>query len=427
METLKALLETKKAEYLSALQALVAIDTECIGHGIDGGKEKPGMEYIMSWLEKLQADEITVDQMENDVILQAIREHDEGNPDHVYDDRFNVYGTFKGSESATHRSILFNGHMDTMPAGNEALWTHGAWNPVVADGKLYGLGTADMKSGVIAPLLAVDLLKSAGRMPKGDVKLITVVDEEGGGNGSIQAAMRGVTADAAVVCEPTDRGLILAHMGFVFYDIRTTGHAVHSGKKFAGVSAIDKMLKIMAALHDLEHDWLYRYKHDLLPSPNINVGEIRGGEAGSTVPAECMIRICVHYLPEQMTKTQVTEAIERAIHYVEAGDPWMQEHPTEISIYQAGGGFEMDLDHAVVGAFQQAHRKVTGTDVEIIGSPAGCDSRTWRNIAGIPTMQFGPGGIDQCHAIDEYIEIADFWHAILMYATLIDEWCNQER
>lgn len=427
MTELKTLLESKKESYLKALQDLIALDTQCIGHGIDGGKEKAGQDFMIQWMEKLNVDNMVLDQMEESVIQEAIETYGEGNSGHNYQNRYNVYATFKGTDSDHYRSILFNGHMDTMPPGNEKLWTYGPWNPLIYEGKINGLGSTDMKAGLLAPLLTIDLLKTADRMPKGDVKIISVVDEEGGGNGSIQAAMRGVTADAAVVCECTDYELILAHMGFVFFDIHLVGHAIHAGRKFDGASAIENMVKVMGALHELEHLWLARYQHPLLPPPSINVGEIQGGTAGSTVAKECWIRICAHYLPALMTRQQVEDEIIEAVRRIEASDTWMQAHPATLYVYQAGGGFEMEQDHDLIRTFSSVYKELMGEKVNFVGSPAGCDSRIWRNIAGIPTVQYGPGHIDQCHAMDEYLHLKDFWHVILMYALIIENWCNQKK
>lgn len=422
MELRKKLDETF-AKYLSIAQDLIRLDTQCIGHGIDGGKEKAGQDFIADLMREWGADEVVADPMSEEVIRKAIKQHGEGNPDHVYDDRFNVYGTFRGSHSHEARSILFNGHMDTMPPGDPDLWTRSPWEPAVADGKLYGRGAADMKVGLLAPLFALHLLHECGFRPEGDVKIISVADEEGGGNGSIQAAMNGVTADAAVVCEGTDDELILSHMGFVFFEIKSRGLAIHAGNKFQGVSAIEKMLRLIAELREVEHGWLAHYKHPLLPSPSINIGEIYGGTAGSTVADLCTIRICVHYLPEIMNRALVEREINAAMKRVEAGDSWLSAHPFESEVYQSGGSYEMAPSHDLTEAFRKAYSETMLREVKIVGSPGGCDSRVWRNIANIPTLQFGPGRLAQCHTIDEYVELEQFQNSILIYAHLIRNWC----
>ena len=90
------------------------------------------------------------------------------------------------------------------------------------------------------------------------------------------AIMSGEKADGVVVCEPSSDELILAHMGFVFFKVEFEGKANHSGAKWKGVSAIDKALKVIRELEELEHKWLLTYKHPLLPAPNLNIGTIHG-------------------------------------------------------------------------------------------------------------------------------------------------------
>lgn len=419
MNHLDIVFEQKKASYLETLKELVAIDTHCLGHGIKGGLEKKGQEYMIALFENMGANQIHVDQMEEAIIQKSIQLNNEGNPNHNYTDRFNVHARFLGNGG---RSLLFNGHMDTMPAGNLEAWTNSPHEPTIKDGKLYGLGAADMKAGLLAATLAVKFLKDAGEELPGDVIISSVVDEEGGGNGSIQAAMQGYKADGVVVCEPSTDELILAHMGFVFFRIKVKGHSNHSGAKWKGISAIDKSIKLIKALNELEHSWLLQYKHPLLPPPNLNVGVIRGGTAGSIVPGECFFEICVHYLPKLMSYNQIKKEVEDQIFKASQGDDWLSKNLPDVEIYQAGGGFEQDAKHPIVASFQKAYQETTGSELKISGSPAGCDSRIWKNIAGCETIQFGPGRLEECHAIDEYVEIESFYRAIKVYAQFIMNW-----
>lgn len=420
IEKLQKTLEKNKDKYISRLSDLVSIDTQDIGHGIDGGLEKEGQDYLIKMFKEMGAS-VEIDQLREEVIQKSIEEHQEGNPGHNYDDRYNVYAKFQGSKG---KSIMFNGHIDTMPPGDENLWNIPPHEATIKDGKLYGLGAADMKGGLMASIMAVELLKDAGIELPGDVIITSVVDEEGGGNGSITAAMNGQKADAVVVCEPTDYELTLAHMGFVFFKIEVEGLAVHSGSKWLGVNAIEKAQKLMDAIDELEHDWLMKYKHPLLPLPTSNVGVIEGGTAGSTVPSYCSFSTCVHYLPELMNYNGVIEEYKKVIYRACEGDEWLKDHKPKISIYQAGGGFEMDREHPLVGSFQDSFKLAMGREVDIVGSAAGCDSRVWKNIAKCPTIQYGPGRQSECHAVNEYIGIKQYLDAILIYANLIMDWCN---
>lgn len=288
MLNLDEVLSANRARYLEHFKELVARDTHCLGHGIEGGLEKAGQDYLIDLFRQMHATEIRVDPMDEAFIQAGMREHNEGNPGHVFTDRYNVHARFAGSGGP---SLMFNGHIDTMPAGDLSRWTSPPHAPELRDGRLYGLGTTDMKGGLMAAIMAVKLLQDAGYELPGDVIISSVCDEEGGGNGSIQAVMQGIKADGVVVCECSSDELILAHMGFVFFRVRIEGLAVHSGGKWKGVSAIDKAIKIIAALNELEHGWLLRYKHPLLPAPNLNVGVIRAERRDQRWP----VIVCLKY------------------------------------------------------------------------------------------------------------------------------------
>ena len=421
MEALKKVLEKNKQKYIDRLSELVAIDTHDLGHGIDGGLEKQGQDYMAELFRKMGA-EVTLDSMKEEDIEKCFSLYQEGNLGHQQTDRYNVYAQFNGEKPG--KTLMFNGHIDVMPADEVEEWITPPFSPTIRDGKLYGRGTADMKGGLMAATMAVKLLQDAGIPFSGSVKITSVCDEEGGGNGSMQAIMSGQRADGVVVCEGTSDELILAHMGFVFFRVKFAGKACHSGAKQNGVSAIEKAIKVIQALNEKEHEWLLHYKHPLLPAPNLNVGLIHGGTAGSTVAEECMFEVCVHYLPNQMSHNQVVKEFQDVVERVAKSDAWMEEHLPEIQITQFGGGFEMEENSPFVDSFKRAYSEVRGKDVKVVGSPAGCDSRLWRNIAECPTIQFGPGNLAQCHAVDEWLDLEAYLQSILIYAELILDFCQ---
>lgn len=418
-EKLKAALNANKRKYIDRLFRLVEKDTRDIGHGIEGGLEANGQEYLEGVLREIGADEVARDFVREETIQKAIAEHGEGNPGHNYDNRYNLYASFGGGDG---KSIMFNGHIDNLPPESLEGWSIDPYKPETRDGRMMGLGICDMKAGLMAAVSAVELLKDAGIPLPGRVEITSVIDEEGGGNGSIAAALAGRRADAVVVCEPTNYETFAAHMGFVFFKVEVAGVAVHSGLKLAGVNAIDKAYKIMRAIDDLEHRWLLKYKHPLLPPPSSNVGVIGGGDAGSTIPDYCCFKTCVHFLPGLMTREETVREYLHAIDLACEGDDWLRAHRPKVEIYQAGNAFEMDLGHPFVAAFTGNFRAMLGREPVVVGSPAGSDSRTWRNIAGLPTLQYGPGALAQCHTVDEYVEESQYLDAILLYAGLILQW-----
>ena len=419
-DILKMTLDEHKEEYLCYLKELITCDTQVLGHGIKGGREKSGQEYLEALFEKMDADAIVKDPMKEEIIQKALEIYKEGNPGHDQNDRYNLYADFHGSDRS--RSLMFNGHIDTMPPGDVNEWLTPPHVATVRDGKLYGLGSADMKAGLMAGILSVKLLKDAGIELPCNVKITSVVDEEGGGNGSIQGAMNGQTADGIVVCEPTSSELVTAHMGFVFFKVEIEGKANHAGEKRLGVSAIDKAIKLIRGLEEMEHAWLLNYKHPLLPPPSLNVGTIHGGTAGSTVPGNCYFEVCVHYLPGLMSYETVYDEFTNVVNDIARSDVWMRDHMPVITMYQSGGACEEDVEAPLVQAMKEAYKAAVGREPKVVGTPAGDDCRIWKNIAGAQVIQYGPGNEEQCHSVNEYVEIEEFYKAILVYAQLILCW-----
>ena len=130
---------------------------------------------------------------------EIMKDYPSYNPGHSYKGRPDLVAVYKGSGGG--RSLILNGHIDTMPSGSLEKWDTDPWTLTEKDGKLYGLGADDMKGGLSAEILGLELALSLGFQPKGDIIIESVVDEEGGGNGSLAAAAAGYKADAAIIAE----------------------------------------------------------------------------------------------------------------------------------------------------------------------------------------------------------------------------------
>lgn len=421
-ERLRAALNERKDEYLNYLLELLSRDTQVIGHGIQGGREKNGQDYLESLLQSMGAD-VVREPLEESLVQRGIAEYQEGNPDHNYDDRYNLVASFKGS--AGGRSLMFNGHVDIMPPGDLSLWHSDPLKPEIRDGMLYARGVADMKAGLMASVLGVKLLQDAGVELPGDVTLLSVVDEEGGGNGTLVSMLNGRRADASVVCEPTCRNVIVAHMGFIFFEVNVTGVALHSSSKWKGVNAIDKAIFLIDALRELENKWLMTCRHPVLPPPTLNVGVISGGTAGNDVPNSCTFKFCLHYVPSLMTHGAVIKEVKDTLLLRSQGDEWLRKNPPIISIYQQGLGFGMDPDHCFVRTAHACSSQVLGDETVVTGSPAANDARLMRNIGQMPTVIMGPGRMEDCHVVNESIPVEEFFDFVLIYAALIFNWCGR--
>jgi acetylornithine deacetylase len=348
--------------------------------------------------------------------------------------RDDVVGTLPGSGAG--RSLILNGHVDVVPAGDPALWPHDPWAGEVAEGKVWGRGSCDMKGGIAAGIGALQALSDCGLRLRGDVVFQSVVDEETGGPGTHAAIERGPRADAAIVLEPTAGAIMPVEGGVVWMRVTVRGVAghsalryrsVHAGGQGAAVNAIEKAAKLLAAIQELERHWANRKVHPLMPKgiTTINPGMIAGGSpALSNMVDECVLGLSLKFLPSERSE-DVRAEFEDYVARVAAADPWLRDHPPEIDWGIDGVVFppsELALDHPLCQAVEGAYREVLG-EPEWRGFEAVSDL-AWLTEAGIPGLLYGPGDAAQAHSSAEYLEIEELVAAAKVIALTLVAWCG---
>lgn len=418
-ELLKKTLERNKKKYIETLIGFLACDTQVIGHGIAGGNEVNGQEYIAKILENLGA-QVEKNHMNEAQIQKAIQLYYEGDGGHNYQNRYNLVATLKGELSG--KSLMFNGHIDTMPFGDLAKWRIDPRRPEIIDGRLYGRGACDMKGGLMGAIMALALLADAGLRPGPDVKILSVIDEEGGGNGTIEAMMDGYRADAAIVCEPSSNHIQITHRGFVCAEIKIVGMQAHSAELHHGVSAIDKGIMLVEAMRDLERAWMLNYQNPLSPPPTINVGVFHGGRESTAVANECTIKVSIHFPPKVMSTQMAEQQLRDTIARRAMGDDWLKDHMPEVTVYQRGAGFQIEPDDDFVRQVSGIITDAMGTAPVIEGSTYAADNRAIQIIGGMPVVTIGPGSITQAHQPDEYVKVEEYLQHILICATIMLSW-----
>ena len=417
----KQLIEKNKTAYLDFLKELISADSTDIEHGFFGNEINA--QKVM--MRKLEAMGLTLDvfEPEDAALCQAF---EEANPGHHYENRPNVVGVLAGLGGG--RSLILNGHIDTMPFDHLEQWRTHPLSPQVFDGKLYGRGACDMKGGLAAAVCALHLLQEAGVSLRGDVIVQSVVDEEGGGNGTMACILKGYRADGAIITEPTQLEVMPAHMGWLFYKMEVTGKALHSSMKWKGVNAIEKMMILMRALQELERKWCMEKRSAILPPPTINFGTIQGGMAGSVVADHCLLDFGLHYLPSDADADGLGKEVQRelfeALDYAAKGDPWLNEHPPVIHLYQQGSGYEIPVENPLVQLVRECHEAIVSQPPVVRGCEYGSDARLLTNYAHTPTVLYGPGSIQQAHGIDEYVSLEEFYTSIEVLANAIYQWCR---
>lgn len=418
-------IDSKNEDSIDFLKKLVGFDSTFIDQGICGN-ELAIQEYLENYLIDLGF-KTRLFEPDN----EKMKEYADFNPGHNYANRPNLAAILPGKGNG--KSIILNGHADTVPLGELSQWQHDPLKGEIADGKLYGRGTCDMKAGMAAMILAVRYLKETGLQPSGDVKVLSVVDEEGGGNGTLACMAEGYWADAAIVTEPTQLQILAASRGVFLLQIDVPGKATHAALKWGGVNAIEKAIKIYDGLKELEHLWLAKRHNPLLPSPTITIGHINGGLAGAIVAGECSMKLDLKYLPVEIDengkeKTIDGESVRREvtawIERICQGDEWLSQHPPRLNWYLHVLPHWLGADHPIVHTLQDASHMIMGKS-RVSGLPSGADARILQNVGKIPTVLFGPGNLQYAHSIDEYVEIDQFFSAIKILAAAIWEWTSQ--
>jgi formylaminopyrimidine deformylase len=367
-------------------------------------------------------------------------------------DRFDVYpgdpdvvGVLQGSDPDAATSLLLNGHIDVAEVEPVDAWSHDPFEARVVDGQISGRGVADMKGPLAAALFAARIISDLGIRLRGDLMFQSVIGEEQGEAGTLTCVERGYTADFAIVPEPTD--LVISGQGGVITGWITIqspetlhdavrSRTIHAGGGMTGASAIEKMTKVIAALQEIERHWavMKSYPGFAAGATTINPAVIEGGRHPAFLADRCALWITVHFYPDE-TWEDVTAEIEEHVLRAAAADLWLQDNPPTFR----WGGRSMIEDrgeifpavaipegHPGVDALKRAHRAVLGTE-PVTGMWPSVSDAGWLSSAGIPTVIYGPGKLEQAHAINESVPVADLVAASQVFAGMIIEWCNRDR
>ena len=345
-----------------------------------------------------------------------------------YEGRPNIVATLKGSGGG--RSLLLNGHTDVIPVGGGEGWSDDPWSAKIKNGRIYGRGSADMKSGVASHIMAMECLLAAGVKTKGDVYINVVVDEEVSGHGTLDTVIRGYQADAGISGETSGLAVQPACIGRIWFEIEIHGKPAGIQKRYEGISGIELGNKIVKAVADLEAKRVATVTHPLYPNaldtlPCI-IGSFSAGNYPSAFPANCLLKGSIGTVPgedHEGVKKSLVEQVARAA----AEDSWMKLHPPKVRFvgYDAEAS-EIARDHPIVATVCKNYKEITGREPEISGRQGAADTRFLNLYASTPTVIFGPGSTAVMHADDEYVSIDDYMTAIKVMALSICDWCGTD-
>jgi acetylornithine deacetylase len=411
-------IECRRDEVVGFLQRLIQFDSVT-------GNEGEIQKFIA---ETFRGMGLTVDELEIDP--EALRNYPGFlEPELPPTGRPNVVGVWKGTGGG--RSLVLNGHIDTVPLDPIDQWIDGPLSGAVRDGKIWGRGASDMKSGVAAMIMAVSTLKQIGLDPKGDVILETVTDEERTGLGTLACVHRGYRANAGICCETSDLKVMPACIGRMWFTIRLRGKPSGISARWESVSAIEKAIKVVHAVDDLEKMRIEDLKHPLYPDNRgalpCAVTMFQSGTFPSITPEHAVLRGSLGLMPYEDPE-QVEEQLKAQVRNVAMADPWLRNNPPEVTTEggYVSAGAEIPTDHPIVNTISQSFQEVTGSEPTLGARMGAADTRFLIRQGDTPTVIFGPGVTAQMHAMNEYVPVDNLITATKVIALSVHRWCNSD-
>jgi acetylornithine deacetylase len=331
------------------------------------------------------------------------------------DGMFAVVGAW--GSPGTPPFVALNGHIDTVPAAPG--WTTNPLEPAVHDGWMNGLGSADMKAGLLGAIAGVGRAKAAGTL-RGYVEVQSVPDEEDGGGTGTLACVHELLShkrapDFAIVCEPTGVEIATSQIGSraVIYSVR--GVRAHANMKHRGVSAVEAAIELARDLESWAH-MANRKVHALLGPPSVNIGRIEGGIGATSVANDCRMEVCFTYHPEdEPLLLAETDAI--------VAEWWARQNPAITLEVRELHNVRPFTTEPVLDPVKSLARALGRERVSPRGFPAGSDGRLISRLLNCPTVIFGPGDIDRIHKPNEAVELAQ----VLAHAEAIEKFLSTSR
>ncbi|WP_299811613.1 ArgE/DapE family deacylase [uncultured Roseibium sp.] len=359
---------------------------------------------------------------------EALKDHPAYSPATIdYAGTYNVSGR-KQPQSTQGRSLILNAHVDVVPTANPDHWTHPPFAAIREGDWLYGRGAGDMKAGLAANLFAVDAIEAAGFQLQAPLEFQSVIDEEVTGNGTAAAILRGASADAVLIPEPTDEDVIFANSGVIKFRISVQGVPAHPREPASGLSAIEAAFLVIGGLKTIEKRWNdEKHQHsgfDKLSNPaSLNIGTIHGGEWPASIPFECKLEGRIGFYPGDTPAHRMAD-FEKALESLCSEDPRLARAKPELEwIGTCQAGYRLEEGSAAEAALSAAHECVTGTPLRRSIMACYLDAALYMNHCGIPSLTYGPL-TRNIHGIDECVNLPSLKRVTRTIALFTAQWCG---
>jgi succinyl-diaminopimelate desuccinylase len=332
--------------------------------------------------------------------------------------RPNVIGWLDGASPG--ETLCLEGHTDVVTEGDPAAWRHSPWSGLIEDGQLYGRGSADMKGGLAAAMVAAAAVRRAGVPLAGRLMVAALVDEEDAMAGAKHFAGTplGRAVSAAIICEPEQNELCLEQKGVLWARVTVHGRMAHGAMPYAGVNPIAAAGQFLARLPQLERRvrrGVRRSRFLGVPhvTPTVVQGPVGHVAQNNVIPATAELRLDVRLTPG-LEPEGVLGAIEELARDTERRCPGTRI--TVEPIEAPRPATRVDRSEAIVKALEWAVRRVSQRRPIFGGVPGSTDGTILRTALGIPIVTFGPGNRLIPHQVDEHVPVAELVEAARCYA-----------
>ena len=376
----------KEEEITNLAQELIKIPSD------ETAGEKEVCEYLESYLKSLGMK----------VLLQK-----------VLPNRPNIIAEVIGDDVG--RSIMFNGHVDTVPIGDIKKWSMDPYSAIIKDNKLFGRGSTDMKGAIASMIIAMKFIMNNVEKFNGKIIFTGVMAEETTGLGTQKIVEENIKTDMAVVGEPSDEKIYRAHKGTMWFNLSTYGKLEHSSESNSeSNNAIINMMKLIMEINEISKE-LETIENNLVGHPSINIGLIDGGTKQNMIADSCRISIDRRTLPEEKTD-EILDKLRIRLDGLRSLDDRLT---FDLEIDTIREAVEVAESEQIVQEVKNALNKVINKNPTISGMKATTDMSILVNQGNIPSVIYGPGFIKQAHTVDEFIEVKRLVESSQVYAEIL--------
>lgn len=323
--------------------------------------------------------------------------------------RGNFIATLKGRDSS--KSIVLNGHLDTVPFSDPKLWKVHPLSGEIIDGKMYGRGTSDMKSGLAAQFVAFKTLVDEGITPGITVKFIGTYDEESSGAGAALINETGYLSDAVaiVIGEPTNNKISISSKGTLWLEIEVLGKTSHAAYPTEGINAVDIMLE----LYDLLKASIKGPTDEVLGESTVAMTLINAGIKTNMIPDKCNAAFDLRTVPG-VSHDEVLRELDALIEMIEKKSVGAK---ITYNIKNNRKPLSVGKDNETVQSLLKSIEK--STTPAFAGTNFFSDGSIFVEYGDIPMLLFGPGLSELAHQPDEFVEIDAYLKAVDVYTDFL--------